>query len=658
MNNIRFHIFGVPDGFDIYQEVIDMENKSYYQCFYDESIKEQTRFAINRKPNGDVSYTYLKYHLYSNGNRPNAFIGLSVVFSNGYYADVSSLYNLLEQTFNSILQKGKLLYPIANGSSARFAVNKFSDDPLEIKRVESIVIGTLSTKEYFAEYVPFDASFETGKQNAILKVPFQIYDNEIQEKEANLLVIEKLKKFSWLSLSPDYIRKEEPILPGEVPSIKHVELDEELDPVTKAQYINSFENYQSQVLAAFEKLVSKTDENLTTNVKQLDSIVKGILVSLREYGKKQNELKDLLDKYSGLADKLDTLSDKLYELSKKQNSRNKFDEYQHKQDDTDSGNNNISKRKGGMWQRYLAVASGAIAVVCIIVFFCMPYLFPDNNPVDNPIGSDVNPIAMGDNPNGSLSKESEFSEVNLEELLAKFNEALQNNDFETAIKDYSQVVNKDENQRRKLDDSLDEKFDTLIGACYFDLAKKLYIELTKIYENTDLYINKLKRSFKSYVETNKSNVAKKSALINNIELAKAGGYDYNGIDNDLAEIYKLGTVPTPNNSVTLSVYCHNSKKTVPKKASDVIEIEAGKLYTIKNQNWQTEARFSFDAKISGIDLSPKGIGKEAEISIQAEESAIGKSVNIHYKKSGNKKFTFKIKIIERHNMNAKALKIE
>lgn len=146
MNNIRFHIFGVPDGFDIYQEVIDMENKSYYQCFYDESIKEQTRLAINRKPNGDVSYTYLKYHLYSNGNRPNAFIGLSVVFSNGYYADVSSLYNLLEQTYNSILQKGKLLYPIANGSSARFAVNKFSDDPLEIKRIESIVIGTLSTK--------------------------------------------------------------------------------------------------------------------------------------------------------------------------------------------------------------------------------------------------------------------------------------------------------------------------------------------------------------------------------------------------------------------------------------------------------------------------------------------------------------------------------
>lgn len=657
MNNIRFHIFGVPDGFDIYQEVIDMESKSYYQCFYDESIKEQTRLAINRKPNGDVSYTYLKYHLYSNGNRPNAFIGLSVVFSNGYYADVSSLYNLLEQTYNSILQKGKLLNPIANGSSARFAVNKFLDETLEVKRIESIVIGTLSTKEYFAEYVPFDASFEAGKQNAILKVPFQIYDNENQEKEANLLVVDKLKQFSWLSLSPDYIKKEEPILPGEVPSIKHVELDEELDPVAKAQYINSFENYQSQVLAAFEKLVSKTDENLTTNVKQLDSIVKGILVSLREYGKKQNELKDLLDKYSGLADKLDTLSDKLYELSKKQNSHNKINEYQHKQNDTENGNNNISERKGGMWQRYLAVAGVAIAVVCVIVLFCKPYLLPDGNPVVNPTGGNADTTAMGDSPTAGSSQQSTQPEVNVEELLAKFNEALQNNDFETAIDYYSQVVNKDEKQMRKLDGILDNKFNALIGDCAFDLANKLYLELTTIYENADSYINELKSSFKSYIKANKSKVDKKSVLIDNITLAKSGNYDYTGIDTDLADIKKLGTAPALNNDVELSVYCNDNNTTSLKKASDVIEIEAGKLYTVKKTQWEQNARFSYDANISGIQLKPDGNGQSAVIKIKANASAIGKCVSIHYKKSGNIKFTFQIKIIESRIMKAEDLKI-
>lgn len=644
MNNIRFHIFGVPDGFDIYQEVIDMENKSYYQCFYDESIKEQTRLAINRKPNGDVSYTYLKYHLYSNGNRPNAFIGLSVVFSNGYYADVSSLYNLLEQTYNSILQKGKLLNPIANGSSARFTINKFSDDPLEIKRIESIVIGTLSTKEYFAEYVPFDTSFETGKQNAILKVPFQIYDSETQEKEANLLVIEKLKKFSWLSLSPDYIKKEEPILPGEVPSIKHVELDEELDPVTKAQYINSFENYQSQVLAAFEKLVNKTDENLTTNVKQLDSIVKGILVSLREYGKKQNELKDLLDKYSGLADKLDTLSDKLYELSKKQNSH-KYDEYQHKQEDTENGNNNICERKGGMWQRYLAVAGGAIAVVCIIVFFCKPYWFPDNNPVDNPTDSDVNTTAMGNNPDGRSSQESKSSEVNLEELLAKFNEALQDNNFKTAIDYYSQVVNKDKNQMRKLDDSLDEKFNTLIGDCAFDLAKKLYIELTTIYENADSYIDELKSSFKNYVKANKSKVGKKSALIKNIALAKAGEYDYTGIDADLVEIKNIGKTPQAPKVYNLALYYEGSE-TASKNpnSSEIIEVYLNRQYKIKNLQKESGARFINSIERDYGEDVIKDQGQSIQFKIKNAE--IGKVFNLYYKRDNQILFTIKLKVIE------------
>ena len=56
--------------------------------------------------------------------------------------------------------------------------------------------------------------------------------------------------------------------------------------------------------------------------------------------------------------------------------------------------------------------------------------------------------------------------------MAKFNEALQNNDFETAIGYYSQVVNKDENQMRDLDKILVEKFNTLIGNCTFDLATK------------------------------------------------------------------------------------------------------------------------------------------------------------------------------------------
>ena len=398
-------------------------------------------------------------------------------------------------------------------------------------------------------------------------------------------------------------------------------------------------------MAAFEKLVNKTDENLTTNVKQLDSIVKGILVSLREYGKKQNELKDLLDKYSGLADKLDTLSDKLYELSKKQKSHNKIDEYQQKQDDIENCNNNISERKGGMWQRYLAVAGGAIAVVCIIVFFCKPYLFPDNNAVVNPTSSDVNTTAMGDNSKDSSSKESELSEVNLEELLAKFNEALQNNDFETAIDYYSQVVNEDKNQMRKLDDSLDKKFNTLIGDCAFDLANNLYIELTTIYENADSYINELKSSFKSYVTVNKSKVGKKSALIKNIELAKAGEYDYTGIDADLAEIQNLGNTPQAPKVYNLALYYEGSA-TASKNpnSSEIIEVYLNRQYKIKNLQKESGARFINSIERSYGEDVIKDQGQSIQFKIKNAE--IGQEFNLYYKRDNQILFTIKLKVVE------------
>lgn len=654
MNNIRFHIFGVPDGFDIYQEVIDMESKNYYQCFYDESIKEQTRLAINRKPNGDVSYTYLKYHLYSNGNRPNAFIGLSVVFSNGYYADVSSLYNLLEQTYNSILQKGKLLNPIVTGSSARFAVSKFSEESTEIKRIESIVIGTLSTKEYIAEYLPFDNTFENGKQNAILKVPFQIYDNDIQEKDANLLVVEKLKKFSWLSLSPDYIRKD-PVLPGEVPSIKHIELDEELDPVTKAQYINSFENYQSQVLAAFEKLVSKTDDNLITNVKQLDSIVKGILVSLRKYGKKQNELKDLLDKYLGLAEKLETLSDKLYESSKKQPPHINVDENHVQQECEEYEPKNIRKRKGGKWQRYVTVAGGAIAVVCVLIFFCKPVLFRDNNPTDNVTDGSADTIGRGSNQDDSLSLQVETPKVSLEELLAKFNKALQDNDFETAINYYSQVVDTDENQMRELDNILDEKFNTLISDCAFDLANKLYVQLTRIYTTADSYINELKSSFKSYIKANKSKVEHKDTLIKNIQLAKKNNYAYSGVDSDLTEIQKLGS-SSPKKVYQLALYYEGSDIATKKpKSSEIIEIYLNRQYKIKNLQQEDGAKFvNSIGKKYGEDII-KDNGHSIQFKIKKAE--IGQEFKLHYKRGSQTLFTIKLKVVVEET-KAQQLKIQ
>ena len=57
MRDMKFHIFGVPNGFNLYQG--NAEDDKYFQLFYDGS-KEDSKLTINRKENGDISYNYLR----------------------------------------------------------------------------------------------------------------------------------------------------------------------------------------------------------------------------------------------------------------------------------------------------------------------------------------------------------------------------------------------------------------------------------------------------------------------------------------------------------------------------------------------------------------------------------------------------------------------
>ncbi len=649
MNKIRFYIFGIPDGFDIYQEALDADIKSYYQCFYDESIKENTRLAIHRKSNGEVSYTFLKYHLFSSGNRSNAFIGLSVVFSNGYYSDVSSLYNLLEYAYNEILQKGILLQITADGNSAKFIPSKFSAEAQEVKRIESFIINTLNSKDYSIEFSAFDSSFEAGKQNAILKIPFQVYDDEIKEKGLNQLVVDRLKKYSWLSLSPDYIKKDTPT-PGPITSVP-TDLDEELDPITKAHYINSFEGYQGDVLAAFKQLVDKADNELIQKVNRLDKEVKGILLLLIEYSKKQNDLHDLLKKYSELAETLDTLKSQLYQKTLKQKGAE-----QNEVNTVDNVENvEYREQKGGKWQRYLVVAGGALVAACILIFFLSPYIFPSDDKGGNTSDDHTTTVTTTTETTGTQSSQTASTDhqIKLENLVANFNTALQSNDFEAAIGYYSEVVDRDANKMRELDNVLDKKFESLVSACDFDLANKLYLQLCVVYENAEAYETELKESFKSYIKANKTKLAEKATLIQKISYAKRDGYAYSGIDNDLRAIQALSA---PSYKTTLSLTCDDGV-IMQKESSEKIEIEEGKLYTIKNQKWEHNAKFQFDYRINGVELVPDGEGKTAQIKVKANKPAIGKTIKIHYKKNGNILFTVQLEVVERKQFNPNDLKV-
>lgn len=589
--NIRFYMFGVPDGFDIYQEMPNSEIKNYYQCFYDETIKESTRLAIHRKPNGDVSYTYLKYHLFSEGDRPNSFIGLSVVFSGGYYVDVASLYNLLEHAYNGALNKGVILRPTKNKESAVFQTKRFEFEASEVKRIESLVLNTLSSEEYASEFMTWDNGFSSGKQNALLKIPFQIYDDDPdKENELNKFIGQRLKEYSWLSLSPDYIVKA-----SHSPSstkgktISDVDLEEVLDPETKKEYKNDFEEYQKNVISVFNEFVSKANDNLNEKVHELSTRIHGILLLLNKYVEKESELNELLGKYADLSKQLETLINEL--ARKASNSSNlppksvqtesiQFDDAQYREAAKDN-----SKQKGGKW-KWISVAGGALLLVACYACFLHPIIFPVE-PDDNNTDSTGVKIANAgtEMEDGIEGKKTEMPQ--LEELVVEFYKALQNNDFETAGKCYANVVNQERagTLGKNMYDALEQKFNNLISECDFESANKMLKEcLSKIYENSSINESELKNSFKSYVKANRKSFEKKNELIEQIDKAKNGGYGYQEIDSDLAEINRLSArtpMEQPLKNYTLYVYKDNSNVPEHKSSNDTIVLECNIVYRIR-----------------------------------------------------------------------------
>ncbi|MBQ8424067.1 MAG: hypothetical protein IJY36_07430 [Coprobacter sp.] len=647
MHNIQFFIFGTPNGFDIYQETYNAEISNYYLCFYDETIKEHTRLAIHRKSNGEVSYTFLKYHLSSCKGRAGAFLGLSVVFKNEYYADVSSLYNLLEYAYKSITQKGILL----TTDGIKFIPDTFSKVKEEILRVQSLVVGNLASPQYADGYKTFDATFVSGKENALLKIPFQVYDDATKEKALNLFVEEKLKNFSWLSLSPDYIKEKPKKTPstggGGTPSID--ELEEVLDPATKLRYAVELKPYTNQLLNAFEDYLNKRDKNLAENVKQLDENIKKNLWALKVYGQKQDELKDLLDNYSELSKKVDTLTNQLYEMSQDSTTITGNNNNGNNSDRDSGGNPQPNPDRKPIWPRYLITFSGVLVAACLFIFFFGPHLFSGTiKPnIDDNESDKRDTTIVSENTEEKLSEE-------LGRLVANFHERLQKDDYTTATANYKEICKKCQNSsykdsiQRSLYKKINAKFKSLIDAHKFKEADEMINDcLSSIYESVKDYKDDLTDAIKSYVDENKNKRSMKENLITIINWAQSKGYKYVGIDTDLEFIKALTAPSTRETKYTLNIKEENEQYHSKLSTNDTIKIHCGILYTIKVENWENGAKFSYDNPIPGIEIYPQEKGKNAIVTVKAtDKNKIGTSLQIHYKQESKKLFTINLIVVK------------
>ena len=196
MNNPKFYIYGVPDGFNMLSGTPD--EILYFQLFYDTSRRGR-ELRINRKANGETVYSYLIYNLVSCKGREGAFLGMSIVFSgNEYCNNPVALKELFEGVYNEVIlkadDKDKIIVSIDGGSAVgRFCIPKFDERQEMCEKIGRIIVNNVvSELGNFTRAI--DATFDNSKEGRILTLPLQSDNTSINQA---------LKSYTWVSLSSE-----------------------------------------------------------------------------------------------------------------------------------------------------------------------------------------------------------------------------------------------------------------------------------------------------------------------------------------------------------------------------------------------------------------------------------------------------------------------
>lgn len=206
MNNPQFYIFGVPDGFDMYNAT--PERISLFQLLYDSDCRDRRKMAIYRNAdNSEVSYLYLRYNMQSVKGRPNSFLGMALTFSERYYCtDIPKLLNLFEEIY-SALSKDVILTTriIPSAGQARYRIGRFAEGTAAIIKIEEFV--EEQTRGWFGDcVVQMDETFRLNTQSVSLKQGLYL-DTKSEH------IIANLKTASWVYLSERAIAPVQNITP-------------------------------------------------------------------------------------------------------------------------------------------------------------------------------------------------------------------------------------------------------------------------------------------------------------------------------------------------------------------------------------------------------------------------------------------------------------
>lgn len=288
MNNPKFYIYGVPDGFNMLSGTPD--EILYYQLFYDTS-KKGREMRINRKANGETVYSYLIYNLVSCKGREGAFLGMSVAFSgNEYCTNPTALKELFEGIYNEVIlkaeDKDKIVVPIDGGNAVgRFCIPKFDERQDMCEKIGRIIVNNI-IGELANSIGTIDNSFDNSKEGRILTLPINA---------DNASITQALRGYTWVSLSTEY----KTIPTAQSTGSRQGQTRQTPTPVAAAQDLLSVH-------------FTKELANKVSSYK--DFIIQGLkgLVSLPEISTKRDEINrylDTLEEYAGRQPELTKLKD-------------------------------------------------------------------------------------------------------------------------------------------------------------------------------------------------------------------------------------------------------------------------------------------------------------------------------------------------------------
>lgn len=291
MSNLRFYIFGVPDGFDILSGT--PEDIQYYQLFYDTS-KKGREMRINRKPNGETVYSYLIYNLVSSKGREGAFLGMSLTFTGNEYCNNPAklkelFYGVYEEVILKADDKDKIVMPLDGGNAVgRFCLSKFNDRKDFCDKVGRIIVNNV-VGELANSITKIDGSFDNSKEGRVVTLPMNA---------DAVSIVNALHVYMWVALSSEC--KPTQTDPHKKPI--YVEL---LDRHYISELANKEVTYKDFVIDGHEGKVSVDDVNRKI------SEVSSSLDTIEKYIGHQPELRKISEEYSDIYRRLDGLRKKM-----------------------------------------------------------------------------------------------------------------------------------------------------------------------------------------------------------------------------------------------------------------------------------------------------------------------------------------------------------